>query len=77
MSLNSDLKRYRKQLIARAKKHGLYENFGQTEVMKLTDKHIDSSCYNPAMNMNRDIIDEFADWCRCFDDRQLNAEVLN
>ena len=34
-----DISKFKKQLIAKAKKKGLYENFGQTEVSKLEDKY--------------------------------------
>lgn len=39
MSLNTDITRIRTQLIKKAKTHGLWENFGQNEVKKLSDKY--------------------------------------
>ena len=72
MDLKTDLRRFRKQLIDRAIKRGIYENFGINEVRRLTDRHIDLSCHTPEMNHQRDLIDSFADWCRSFDDRRLN-----
>lgn len=37
--VNSDIKKYKKALIAKAKSKGLYENFGQKEVGKLENKY--------------------------------------
>jgi hypothetical protein len=38
-NIHSDIERYKKQLITKAKSKGLYENFGQNEVRKLEDKY--------------------------------------
>jgi len=38
-NIDSDISKYKKQLIAKAKSKGLYENFGQDEVSKLEDKY--------------------------------------
>lgn len=38
-NIRSDVEKYKKQLIAKAKSKGLYENFGQDEVRKLEDKY--------------------------------------
>ena len=37
--MTSDINKFKKQLIAKAKRKGLYENFGQAEVRKLEDKY--------------------------------------
>ena len=42
---------------------GLYENFGQKEVMELEDKYIDTSSYTDEMNNIRDSIQIFNEWC--------------
>lgn len=34
-----DIKKYKKQLIAKAKRKGLYENFGEKEERKLENKY--------------------------------------
>lgn len=55
----------KKMLILKAKKKGLYENFGQKESMKLRDKYD---------YWDREIGDEilkFEDWARRVDDRSL------
>ena len=59
-------------LIKKAKKKGLYENFGQKEVRKLRDTFIDISSYTEEMNQSRDLIQDFDKWCMNFDDSQLN-----
>jgi len=62
-TLQKDIKRMKKRLIAEANKKGIYENFGDTEVRKLQDKYIDISSYTSEMNAKRQMIDAFADWC--------------
>ena len=62
-ALKRDIEKQKKRLIAKVNKSGLYENFGQKEVMKLEEKHIDSSVYTSEMNAKRDAIIYFNDWC--------------
>jgi hypothetical protein len=54
-------------LIKRAKKDGIYENFGQNEVRQLNNKFIDNSDYSYYMNVKRKMIDRFDNWCMTFD----------
>jgi hypothetical protein len=68
--LKSDITRFKKQLIKRAKAEGLYENFGQIEVRKLKDKYLCG--YMGEERINMDLIDDFYKWCLNFDYRQLN-----
>ena len=51
------------KLIKRVEDKGLYENFGQKEVMELEDKYIDTSSYTDEMNTNRRLIQLFEEWC--------------
>ena len=51
------------KLIKRVEDKGLYENFGQKEVMELEDKYIDTSSYTDEMNNIRDSIQIFNEWC--------------
>lgn len=44
-------------------KNGLYENFGQNEVRLIEDKFIDCSKYTTQMNKNRELLQEFNEWC--------------
>jgi len=67
MSLTTDIRKYERQLVNKAAKKGLYENFGQDEVRKLKDKHIDSSDYTDEMNKKRAQIQRFNEWCMSYD----------
>ena len=53
-------------LISKAKKNGVYENFGQDEQRSLSDKFIDSSSYSEEMNNSRDAIHAFENWCSTY-----------
>lgn len=53
----------KRKLINKAKKQGLYENFGQDEVNAIEDKFINSSDYSSEMNANRRLIQMFDEWC--------------
>lgn len=63
MTLTADINQTRKKLIAKAKRKGLYENFGQDEVRALKEKHIDLSDYSQEMNAKRDQLQAFDNWC--------------
>ena len=52
---------FKKQLIRRAEKSGIYENFGQKEVRKLTDM-IGPNLYTAPQKV-RNILFSFNDWC--------------
>jgi len=56
----ADINKFKKQLIAKAKRKGLYENFGQAEVRKLEDK------YGYSNNVR-----EFDNWAMNFDLSQM------
>ena len=72
MSINTDINKYKKQLILKAKKNGLYENFAQNEVRKLEDKYSEFRYKGNDEIFNK--IQEFNHWCMNFDDNQLNKE---
>ena len=57
----------KRKLINKAKKQGLYENFGQDEVRAIEDKFIDSSSYTDEMNRNRSLLNSFDEWAMNFD----------
>ena len=61
--IDTAISRAKKILIDRAKKNGLYENFGQTEVKAITDKFVDCCDYTEEMNNNRNKINIFNNWC--------------
>ena len=58
------------KLIAKAKKSGIYENFGQKEVLHLQDIFYTNYQANSKV---RDLIDKFDSWCMNFDDRDLRG----
>lgn len=57
----------KRKLINKAKKQGLYENFGQDEVRAIEEKFIDTSSYTDEMNRNRNLLNEFDNWAMNFD----------
>ena len=63
MSIKKDIDKAKKTLIERVEKKGIYENFGQKEVDKVMQKHLDSSSYTDEMNEKRRQIQNFCDWC--------------
>ena len=67
--IKTNIEKIKKQLIAKAKKKGLYENFGQKEVMKLKDKF--PTGYMGEERINMDAIDEFSNWAMNVNDRDL------
>ena len=71
--VETQIRRYERMLIAKAKKKGLYENFGQTEVRQLkNDYHYNDLVYGtPKQRKEADKIDAFDRWARTFDDRRI------
>jgi hypothetical protein len=67
--LKKQIEKYKKLLILKAKKGGLYENFGQEEVRKLKDKY--ETGYMGAERENMELIDSFDNWVTKIDDRSL------
>jgi len=70
-SLKKDIAKYKKSLLKKAREKGLYENFGQNEVMKLKDKHINISSYTDEMNEKRDLIQDFNNFVMNCSDKDL------
>ena len=68
MGVRADILKYRKQLITKAKKRGIYENFGQKEVLHLRDKHdYYSLCYGTEQERNlAQHIDDFDHWAATY-----------
>ena len=65
--INSAIRRAKKRLIEKAKKNGLYENFGDEEWMAIEDKFIDISLSTKEENAKRDKLNAFFDWCINYD----------
>ena len=64
--ITKDIAIARTRLIAKARRIGLWENFGQKEVRKLEDKY--SSCRWDSNGCEiRDNIANFSQWCMNFD----------
>jgi len=58
-----DIIRYKEQLKKKARKKGIYENFGQKEVTELIDKVGSPLTYSTEIGV---IISKFDDWCMNF-----------
>jgi hypothetical protein len=69
--LEKEIEKTKNSLLIKAKKSGLYENFGQIELRKLKDKFIDSSSYTNEMNKIRQLLDNFDHWCGNVSDQDL------
>ena len=67
--IDTAINRAKKVLIDRAKRDGIYENFGQEEVRAIKDKFIKFGDYSKEMNANRDKINAFDDWCMTYTGR--------
>lgn len=67
--LATGIKRAKKDLIAYADEHGVYENFGNEHYMALKDRYIDTSDYSQYMNIKRSELERFGDWCRRYTGR--------
>lgn len=65
-TLSTSINCAKKILIIFAEKNGIYENFGQTQVSLIKEKFINISDYSKKMNLNRDQIQAFSDWCATF-----------
>jgi len=65
MTIQADIARTKKRLIAEAKRQGLWENFGQKEVRHLKYQYSYSVLiYGDADDQAKAaLIDDFDDWC--------------
>lgn len=64
--IDKDIAKFKKQLIAKEKSRGLYENFGRNEVRKLNDKYDAYEMGDDGVK-NYTKIQEFSDWASGFD----------
>ena len=73
--LEKDIDKAKKQLIAKAKRQGFYENFGQEEYRKLLDKY-GKYIYNYEFRMlgGESLLDSFRDWIEGVDISSLQNE---
>ena len=76
-SIDRDIKKYKQRLINKAKKSGLYENFGDKEIGLLKDRYSDelsSSSIDSSGPESSKSLEAFVDWCMNFDLEELKAE---
>jgi len=71
VTIDYDIEKYKKSLFQKAKKKGLYENFGQKEVRKLEDKYKCNTDYSDKGRETWKKIREFDTWCMSLDDNDL------
>ncbi len=64
--LSSPIQREKNKLIQRVQRKGLYENFGQNEVMNLETIFIDSSDCTDDMKVARNILRSFENWASSY-----------
>jgi hypothetical protein len=74
-TINGAINFQKRKLINKAKKQGLYENFGQDEVRAIEDKFIDTSSYTDEMNKNRSLLSSFNNWAMNFDLSNLQKNL--
>jgi len=60
--IDRDIKEIKKHLIEKAKKNGLYENFGQAEIRYLRDRYGEGG----SNFENLDKINVFDNWCNTY-----------
>lgn len=63
MIIEKDIRKAKVKLINKARKTGIYENFGQKEVRELNDKY-----YNYTLCTPDNLINQFDRWCMNFND---------
>lgn len=54
------------KLIEKAKTKGIYENFGQTEVRKISDKYSVNTDYSEHWKVAQCVIKDFSNWCSSY-----------
>lgn len=73
LQITVDINRLKKNLIDKAKKRGLYENFGQREVGQLREKYIDYESFSKDDGQVWSLISKFNNWCMNFNDSDLRG----
>jgi hypothetical protein len=75
MDIKTAISRARAKLIHQAKTKGIYENFGQKEVMQIREKFINSIHQGQGAGDASELINDFDQWCMTFDLSELKREV--
>ena len=68
MKIETQIKNYKERLIRKAKRIGLWENFGQEEVNVLRSQYFDHQYKRDGV---WNAIEAFDNWCMNLDDREL------
>jgi len=68
MNVKTQIKNYKNRLVRKAKRAGLWENFGQEEVNVLRSQYLDHQYKNDGVWQQ---IMMFDDWCMNFDTKEL------
>lgn len=66
MNINDEIAGIKRSLIKKAKKKGIWENFGQKEIRKLQDKYTYTMCHNDPYHEIHRAVMSFEDWCISF-----------
>lgn len=62
--IETAIERAKATLTARAKKYGLYENFGDAEIRAIEGKYIDLSDFYNEMLKQKSKFKQFVNWCQ-------------
>jgi hypothetical protein len=71
------LKNFQKTMTEKAKKHGLYENFGQKEIGQLKDKYGYNHYGSEKERKIANEIDRLASWAENFNMNDLHMALLS
>jgi len=69
--ISIEINKIKAKLIKKAKRKGLYENFGQKELREVEDRYEDTRCTDYRAYK---LIAEFGKWCMNFDDHDLRGD---
>lgn len=70
--LEKEIEKTKNSLLIKAKKNGIYENFGDSEIRKLKNKFINLSCYSRETHQLSNLINNFDNWCGSLSDQDLS-----
>jgi len=73
-ALKRDIAKYQKNLIAKVKSKGIYENFGDVEHRKLLDRfqYVQGTSYDDRQKINA-LINEFFEWSSYYQGWKMSA----
>ena len=65
--IETAIQKAKESLIKKAKKSGIYENFGQAEADAIENKHIEFGNFYDEMLRRKTQLKNFRDWCANYD----------